>query len=296
MAQGMGFPGEASAGGEEESPGRMSGEHREGVSSLLDEGRADGGHQEEDGAVTTGFIRERQEQCPPDDMPPTPSKEGQGVEVYERPEDSIGKQQEPRRQAEDEEVRRQQQTKRQQQEHARTTTVPASRKEDLISASLRRAGSGAEAASVDDCVAALRSLPGGDAELPQIADSVAEFHRSYVTVPGYHKHTSRKVSEWIRACKHALHRARLQAARGPSNAPFFSSASCSPHPSSSAAASSSSSSRQLRPLLRQQPGRLRSRPGGQGWPRSPASCPGSTTLCSGASQSGRGPGTPSSRP
>ena len=118
-------------------------------------------------------------------MPLNPSKEGQGVEVYERPEDSIGKQQEPRRQEEEEEEvrRQQQQTKRQQQEHARTT-VPAPRKEDLISVSLRRAGSGA-----------------GDAALPQIADIVAEFHRSYVTVPGYHKHTSRKVSEWIRACK-----------------------------------------------------------------------------------------------
>ena len=192
-------------------------------------------------------LRERQEQSPPDDTPLTPSKEGRGAEVYEQqPEDSIGKQQEPRRRA-DEEVRRQQQqqTKRQ-QEHARTT-VPAPRKEDPIGVSLRRAGSGAEdaeapLASVDDCAAALRSLPGGDAALPQIADIVAEFHRSYVTVPGYHKHTSRKVSEWTRACKHALHRAWLQAAaRGPGSSPF-SSSPCSPRPSSSAAASSSSSS------------------------------------------------------
>ena len=170
MAQGMGFPGGASAAGEEESPGRVSGEHREGVVPLLDEGRADGGHQEEEGTVTTGFIRGRQEQShPPDDIPLNPSKEGQGVEVCERPEASIGKQQEPRRRGggedEDEEVRRrrqQQQTKRQQHEHARTT-VPAPRKEDLIGVSLRRAGSGAEdaeapLASVDDCVAALRSL------------------------------------------------------------------------------------------------------------------------------------------
>ena len=193
-------------------------------------------------------LRERQEQSPPDDTPLTPSKEGRGAEVYEQqPEDSIRKQQELRRRA-DEEVRRQQQqqTKRQQQEHARTT-VPAPRKEDPIGVSLRRAGSGAEdaeapLASVDDCAAALRSLPGGDAALPQIADIVAEFHRSYVTVPGYHKHTSRKVSEWTRACKHALHRAWLQAAaRGPGSSPF-SSSQCSPRPSSSAAASSSSSS------------------------------------------------------
>ena len=93
-------------------------------------------------------LRERQEQSPPDDTPLTPSKEGRGAEVYEQqPEDSIGKQQEPRRRREGEEVRRQQQQTKRQQEHARTT-VPASRKEDLIGVSLRRAGSGAEDAEI----------------------------------------------------------------------------------------------------------------------------------------------------
>jgi len=86
----------------------------------------------------------------------------------------------------------------------------------LVSTSQSDAAFHAPLISVSGCVTFVQQLPQGDSVLSWVNEQVSDFLRSYVAVPGFHNHMSKKVREWILSCKSLLQAAwSAQAGKGP---------------------------------------------------------------------------------